>query len=49
MTSAGPASTNSIVSIDVAGVEEEGEFPIPVIGPDVDDGGPDDEGGGHGH
>lgn len=37
------------VSIDVAGVEEEGEFPIPVIGPDVDDGGPDDEGGGHGH
>ena len=37
------------VSIDVAGVEEEGEFHVPVIGPDVDDGGPDDDGGGHDH
>ncbi len=37
------------VSIDVAGVEEEGEFHVPVIGADVDDGGPGDDGGGHGH
>ena len=37
------------VSIDVAGVEEEGNFHVPVIGADVDDGGPGDDGGGHGH
>ncbi len=37
------------VSIDVSGVEEEGEFHVPVIGPDPDDGGQDDNGGGHGH
>ncbi len=39
------------VSIDVNGVEEEGEFHVPVIGPDGHDGddGGDDSGGGHGH
>ncbi len=37
------------VSIDVAGVDEEGEFHVPVIGPGLDDGGHDDDGGGHGH